>query len=191
LKRALEAARSAFSYFSIIPFGTYGSTQAPNTDALYVLPVVGGVIGAISGGAALLVGRAAAEPWPAIVAFAGTLILSGAIHVDGFLDSCDAYLASVSPERRLEILKDPRHGTYAVAGMALLTVVWLAALLQISPEHLVAALVCSGIVSRSVAVVAVWRREAHGYGRLPGDIYGAFIVLAEVAVLLVIGFTWH
>ncbi len=62
-------------------------------------------------------------------------MLSGAIHVDGFLDSCDALFASVPPERRLEILKDPRHGTFAVAGFVGLSALWLTALWYV-PEVL-------------------------------------------------------
>lgn len=189
MKRALNAVRSAFSYFSTIPLGRFAATAPPDPDALAFLPLVGAVIGALSGAAGLLAGKVAAEPWPAIAAFAGTLIFSGAIHVDGFLDCCDAYLASVPAERRREILKDPRHGTYAVTGMALLTVVWLAALLQIAPPHLFIALIVSGALSRCAAVALVVARR--GYDRLPGDVYGAVIVLSEVALLLLVAFLWR
>jgi adenosylcobinamide-GDP ribazoletransferase len=189
VKRAVEAARSAFSYFSTIPLGRFGAKAPPDQATLVFLPLVGAVIGAVSGGAGLLAGKVAPEPWPAIVAFAGLLILSGAIHVDGFLDCCDAYLASVPAERRSEILKDPRHGTYAVVGMALLTVVWVAALLQIAPRHLFIALIVTGVLSRWAAIVLVVLTG--GYHRLPGDVYGATIVLAEVALLVTTAFVWH
>jgi adenosylcobinamide-GDP ribazoletransferase len=189
VRRIIEGARSAFSYFSTIPLGRHGAQLPPDGYALAWLPLVGAVIGALSGGAGLLTGRVAPEPWPAIVAFAGMLVVSGAIHVDGFLDCCDAYLASVPAERRREILKDPRHGTYAVVGMALLTVVWLAALLQIAPAHLFIALIVTGALSRCAAIMLVIARG--GYGTLPGDVYGAAIVLTEVALLLVVALVWH
>ncbi|PJF30362.1 MAG: adenosylcobinamide-GDP ribazoletransferase [Candidatus Thermofonsia Clade 1 bacterium] len=47
-------------------------------------------------------------------------VLSGGLHLDGFADSCDGLLATTTPERRLEIMKDPRTGTRAVVGLVLL-----------------------------------------------------------------------
>ena len=55
-------------------------------------------------------------------------MLGGAIHLDGFLDGCDAFFASVPIARRLDILKDPRHGSFALAGLSVVGVTWLAAL---------------------------------------------------------------
>jgi adenosylcobinamide-GDP ribazoletransferase len=60
-------------------------------------------------------------------------VLSGAIHLDGFLDACDALFASAPPERRLAILKDPHHGTFAFAGVAIVTPAWIAALAALPP----------------------------------------------------------
>ena len=117
-----------------------------------MLPLVGAGIGAASGAAGMLVARWAAEPWPALVAFAAAVLLSGAIHIDGFLDCCDGVLASAPPQRRLEILKDPRHGTYAVVGMVVLALFWVAALQRIAPAHLVLALAFSGALARLAAV---------------------------------------
>jgi adenosylcobinamide-GDP ribazoletransferase len=80
-------------------------------------------------------------------------VLTGAVHVDGFLDGCDALFAPVSVERRLEILKDPRHGSFAVAGFAVVAAVWLAALWSIAPASLPLALACAGASARLGAVV--------------------------------------
>jgi adenosylcobinamide-GDP ribazoletransferase len=57
-------------------------------------------------------------PLGAVVALGTLAFLTGSIHLDGFLDGCDAFFASVSAERRREILKDPRHGTFAVVAFA-------------------------------------------------------------------------
>ena len=117
-----------------------------------MLPLVGAGIGAASGVAGSIVARWTAEPWPALVAFAAMVLLSGAIHIDGFLDCCDGMLASVPARRRLEILKDPRHGTFAVVGMVLLALFWVAALQSIAPGKLLLALALSGSLARLAAV---------------------------------------
>ncbi len=73
-------------------------------------------------------------PLAIAAAFALPIVLTGALHVDGFLDSCDALFASVDPERRLQIMKDPTHGTFAIAYFAVLVAVWIAALAML-PAH--------------------------------------------------------
>ena len=93
--------------------------------------MVGAVAGALAGTAGWLVSLVAPHPLAAAAAFGAALAVTGAIHLDGFLDCSDALFASVSVERRLEILKDPGHGTFALAGLAVLTAVWLGALVSI------------------------------------------------------------
>lgn len=136
----------------MIPFGRANESAPPDSYAIVMLPLVGACIGAASGAAGWCIARWATEPWPALGAFAAMVLLTGAIHIDGFLDCCDGVLASVPPRRRLEILKDPRHGTYAVVGMVLLALFWVAALQSIPPATLLLALALSGALARLSAV---------------------------------------
>jgi adenosylcobinamide-GDP ribazoletransferase len=71
-----------------------------------------------------------------VIAFALLIALTGAIHVDGFLDTCDAVFTPATPERRREILKDPHHGTFAVAYFAVAAALWLAALFALPATSL-------------------------------------------------------
>jgi adenosylcobinamide-GDP ribazoletransferase len=68
-------------------------------------------------------------PLPAAVlvvaAWAG---LTGGLHLDGLADCCDGLLAPVSRERRLEILRDPRVGSFGVTGLVLALLAKVAAL---------------------------------------------------------------
>lgn len=50
---------------------------------------------------------------------AAWVILTGGLHLDGLADCCDGLLATTSRERRLEILRDPRLGTFGALGLAL------------------------------------------------------------------------
>jgi adenosylcobinamide-GDP ribazoletransferase len=148
--RALNALRAAFAYFSILPAGVAG---APEPDALAWLPVVGAVVGALAGTVGYFVGLVAPHPLAAAAAFGASLVLSGAIHLDGFLDCCDALFASVGVDRRLEILKDPRHGTFALAGFGAIAALWLAALVSIRPTEYPWVLAFAGATSRFGAVL--------------------------------------
>lgn len=171
MRRALAAAAAALSYFTILPIARFAPDAAPDALALSFLPFVGALVGALAGAGGYGVWLLTHSTiWMAITAWTFSIALTGAIHVDGFLDSCDALFASVSPQRRLEILRDPRHGTYALAGMAVLGAIWLGALLQISPVRLIPAMIFAGTLARGAAALNAW---FHPYGRA-GEITPAF-----------------
>jgi adenosylcobinamide-GDP ribazoletransferase len=46
------------------------------------------------------------------------LALTGGLHADGLMDTCDAVFVHATPERRLEIMRDPRVGSFGVIGLA-------------------------------------------------------------------------
>ncbi len=48
------------------------------------------------------------------------IILTGGLHLDGWADCCDALMVPATPERRLEIMKDSRIGTFGAAGLVLI-----------------------------------------------------------------------
>src|SRR5438128_495748 len=55
------------------------------------------------------------------------LALSGALHADGLTDTCDAVFGHASPERRLEIMRDPRVGVFGVVGLVSVVALKIAA----------------------------------------------------------------
>ena len=48
--------------------------------------------------------------------------LTGGLHLDGLADCCDGLLATAQAERRLEIMRDPRLGSFGVIGLTLFVV---------------------------------------------------------------------
>jgi len=180
--RFLRALSASFSYFSILP----GKTQdgAVDGDAIALLPIVGVVIGGLSGfgayGVFLLTHSTIAT---AIVAWILSIALSGAIHVDGFLDCCDGLFAMAAPERRLEIMRDPHHGTYAMVGMAMLGVVWLYALMQIAPAALPLMLAISGGASRVCGAALAGERGVPVAIAVIAIAAGAFGALGRAALI--------
>ena len=157
MKRALLALASACSYFTVVPLGPLAAGPAPDAFALSYLPLVGAFVGAIAGTVGWFASLHVPHVVAAIAAWACAVALTGAIHVDGFLDSCDGLLVTASVERRLEILRDPRHGTFAVVGMAMLAAFWVAALAAIPPTHWIAFMAFSGTLARAAAVANAWR----------------------------------
>jgi cobalamin 5''-phosphate synthase/cobalamin synthase len=95
-------------------------------------PLVGLVIGALT----WLAWKGAIFLFPPLVAGIVTLIiwvtLTGGLHLDGLADCCDGLFASVSPARRLEILKDPHVGAFGVIGLILILFLKAAALASLT-----------------------------------------------------------
>jgi adenosylcobinamide-GDP ribazoletransferase len=48
------------------------------------------------------------------------ILLTGGIHLDGWMDTSDAYFSYQDKEKRLEIMKDPRAGAFAVLSIIVL-----------------------------------------------------------------------
>lgn len=55
-----------------------------------------------------------------IAALAAGVIITGALHIDGFIDCADAFFVSDSKQRALDILKDSRVGAYGAIACVFL-----------------------------------------------------------------------
>ncbi|GAC1624073.1 MAG: adenosylcobinamide-GDP ribazoletransferase [Ktedonobacteraceae bacterium] len=52
----------------------------------------------------------------AAVLVVALVLLTGGLHLDGLMDTCDGLLGGQTPERRLEIMRDSRVGSFGVLG---------------------------------------------------------------------------
>lgn len=64
------------------------------------------------------------------------LVITGGFHVDGFMDTMDAFHSYGSRERKLEILKDSHIGAFAVIMFALYGLVYLGAFSEVRDVRL-------------------------------------------------------
>lgn len=80
------------------------------------------------------------------------VLITGALHLDGLADSADAWLGGQTPERTLEIMKDPRSGPAGVTSIVLLLLLKFACL-QALIEHSALLLLLAPALSRSLMPV--------------------------------------
>ncbi len=113
----------------------FRNNLAPYSDfaevahSAWTFPIVGALIGTILA-AEFLVLQTFFPPALSAVIIVGTwVIMTGGLHLDGWTDCWDALAAPVSVEKRFEILKDSRLGTFGALGLILLLAVKTAALL--------------------------------------------------------------
>ena len=100
------------------------------------------------------------------------VILTRALHLDGFMDTCDALFGGDSAERRLEIMRDSRVGSFAVAGAACLFLISFAAIVSLWPPGRFWALLLIPCLSRWAMVVTM---AAFPYARSAGGLGSAFL----------------
>jgi adenosylcobinamide-GDP ribazoletransferase len=117
-------------------------------------PTAGAVIGAMVGGVGVAVWHVTTPLVAGAVAVTVGLLITGAFHEDGLGDIADAFGGGHTVERRLEIMKDSRHGTYGVAAMAASIVIRVAALGSMpGPVALFTSAVAAHVLARTAAVV--------------------------------------
>lgn len=124
----LESFVIAFSMYSRIPMPFVEWSEHGMKYAFCFFPLIGVVIGVCVSAFAW----AAKAAGLGILAYAllGTaipLLITGGIHMDGFLDVTDARSSFQSRERKLEILKDPHTGAFAIAGCGVYLLLYAAA----------------------------------------------------------------
>lgn len=119
------------------------------------------------------------------------LLLTRALHFDGFLDTCDGLFGGFTPERRLEIMRDSRVGAFGVAAGGLLLLAKYAAL--VSLPHL-SGLLLAPVLGRwvlSIAIFAYPYAREKGLGRdMKDNVRWSQVTLATLVSLLVAWIFW-
>ena len=156
MKTYFHAFAMCQSMFCAIPFpGNIWNEQARDKMLLF-LPVVGLEIGAIWAGLAwlcnvlnlpVLVKGLILSVYPYLV--------TGFIHLDGYMDVTDAVKSYRSLERRREILKDSHVGAFAVIGIVLLLLAQFAFMASTKENADSRILVFVPAVSRCCSALAV------------------------------------
>jgi adenosylcobinamide-GDP ribazoletransferase len=82
------------------------------------LPAVGLLLGGVLAVVDLGLRRLEVDPLVGSALLVVVLLaLTGGLHADGLMDTCDAVFGHATPERRLEIMRDPRVGAFGVIGL--------------------------------------------------------------------------
>lgn len=144
----------ALSMFSILP-APFVWDEKKKQEMLLYFPLVGLLIGILWALAALLLSLTELQYLSAAVLTVLPWLLSGFIHLDGFVDCSDAYLSRASHEKKLQILKDSRVGAFALIAMVLLALLSFAALLDIQISEMWLLFMFIPFVSRASAAAAV------------------------------------
>jgi len=133
--RFIHAFFMSLGMFSAIPCPNRFWDEKARRLMLVFLPMVGLVIGLIWYGLYLLAQKADISlPLQAAALMLYPYLITGFIHLDGFMDTSDALLSRRPLEDKLRILKDPHTGAFAVISVAVLFITCYAAMTAVTEK---------------------------------------------------------
>ena len=156
MKLWLYALGMCQSMFCALPFPWHGWEEKARDRMLLCLPLIGLEIG-LCWRFLLWVCDQISLPQAlrGVVLCAAPFLLTGFLHLDGFMDVTDAVRSYRSLERRREILKDSHVGSFAVIGAILLILAQFAASVSLYPGMGMNVLILLPVVSRCCSVLAI------------------------------------
>jgi len=158
----------SLSTYSIIPMPNFEWSEKNMQYAMCFFPVVGIVCGVLIW---LL------DKFTACLNLSGffvsaaavciPLIITGGIHMDGYMDTADALSSHQTKEKKLQILSDPHIGAFAVIYFGIYLILDLAFLYEIRSAGMLSAVCPVFVLSRSIsALCAVNMPDARKSGML-------------------------
>lgn len=185
-------------FYSRLPLPVFAFEPDPHglpdfSRAAWAVPIAGAIIaacGAATGVAAWFIGLSIMLT--ASLTIATLVIVTGAFHEDGMADSFDGLFGGATPERRLEIMKDSRIGSFGGAALFFslsLRVLALAELFRLMGPLALLLVIGIGAASRALALAPVLFMPPAGTGlaarvAMPGPSAVALATGIGIALIL-------
>lgn len=171
MKKYYKGFLMAISMFTIIPLPRYEWDDEGGKNIMKFYPVIGVIVGVIwylvLSGFSLL---GASTMVIAAITLITPFLLTGMLHLDGYMDVCDALLSRRNKEEKLRILKDPHTGAFAVISVVMLFVVNFSAIYTVvDKNNSTIGLILIPIISRSLMGYLLLSKES-----MKGSSLGAF-----------------
>jgi adenosylcobinamide-GDP ribazoletransferase len=148
----------ALSFYTRLPHPqTLDYKQLP--QAAVYLPLIGWLVGGICA----LVFYITDSLWPqttaVILALIVGILMTGALHEDGFADVCDGFGGGMNKQRILEIMKDSHIGVYGFLGLLLILLLKISVLIEMPSPAIPLVLLAGHSISRLSPLLLMQRYE--------------------------------
>ena len=110
----------AIGFLTTVPVRVNDAAMSEVGRAGMWFPIIGFFMGLTLGAIHLVFLQFFAPLLAATLTVVLWIAFTGGLHLDGLADCCDGLFVSASPERRLEIMRDPRLGSFGVIGLVLI-----------------------------------------------------------------------
>lgn len=122
-KEMLDGFLLAWQFYSTVPVKKQIDVDARRLKfAFYTLPFIGIVIGLVNASIVMVNEHYLQIPDTvlALIVLTVPILITGGLHLDGWMDMSDALFSYRDKQKRLEIMSDPRTGSFAVLSVILL-----------------------------------------------------------------------
>jgi adenosylcobinamide-GDP ribazoletransferase len=128
--------------------------------ASWAMPIAGALVGAVGAAVYWLAYKLGLAPLIcATLTIAATLGVTGCLHEDGLADTADGFGGGATRERKLDIMRDSRTGTYGACALVLSILLRVGSLAILAEPALVApALIAAHVAAR--ATLPIFMRSA-------------------------------
>ncbi len=156
MKRLLKSLVLAISMYSKIPMPMISCEEEDTKYTMIFFPLIGAVIAALIWGWTGLCQHFLIPKVPCVcVICAIPLLVTGGFHMDGFMDTSDARSSYQPREKKLEILKDPHIGAFAVIRLAVYGLIFFGAVYMLDMDESMAVFALGFVMARILSGLAV------------------------------------
>lgn len=165
MKKQWRALCMAWGMFCIVPCPSRKWDEAARSWMIVWFPLVGLLAGGVWRLLALLPG----SMLTAALLCAAPFVVTGFLHLDGYMDCCDAILSRRELAVRQKILKDSHVGAFAVIGLAILFLLQFAAFCTLNVTNSAPALLLLPVCTRAAAGLCVSTMRPMAASQYGGD----------------------
>ncbi len=175
----------AFYQLTRLPLPTVPFEERSCGRSTAFFPAVGLFLGLILAALAWASQWCFPEQFRAALLVTGMLVLTGGMHLDGYMDSIDGLLSGRPRERKLEIMRDSRVGAFGVTGAVCLLLTKYTLFLGMPGQTLIPVLITVPALSRWSMVIAI---TAFPYARPEGlgKVYATYAGRKEMLIATLI-----
>lgn len=139
----------ALQFLTSLPLPTApAGPPAALARSLPWFPVVGLLLGLMAAALDRFLGMVVPEGVASVLVLAALLMLTGALHLDGLMDTCDGLFCAKGRDERLAIMRDSHVGSFGVAGGTIVLLAKYAALVSLPADLRLPGLVLMACLGR-------------------------------------------
>lgn len=180
----------ALQFLTRIPVHIRGTvTEQKIARSMVYYPLVGLFVGAAAALLHLLLSEVAAVAVADLASIVLLIVITGNMHLDGFMDTADGLGSGKPRERMLEIMRDSRVGAHGVVAGILIILAKVVLLGQIPSEHKFTVLLLFPVVARwsMVYVATVYRyARTQGLGTFTAFLGKRELLMASLITLAIV-----
>lgn len=189
----MNAFLTALGFLTRIPIPGGGENVHTHnlSKSIVFFPVVGAIIGLLSAGLYILLQPFLPKTVLSVCIVALPIFMTGGIHFDGLMDSCDGLFSGRSRERSLEIMRDSRVGSMGVIAGILNVILRYSVLIELPGAILPLLLISQSVTGRWVMSMALhffpYARKEGGLGQgFNEEKRISYVMLSSLFALLII-----